>query len=88
MKALAIFAALLGASPVSAQAMPYKLVILWGNSGIAVVDYQSARSCETAKLTLERRKESELQLRQPKEVPGGGMIFPAPWQMEMVCIPG
>ena len=71
----------------NAQATPYKLVILWGDSGVAVVDYPSAARCQAAKTVLEERKVQERRVRQPQAAPGGGMIFRPPWQMEMVCIP-
>jgi hypothetical protein len=73
--------------PAFAQGTPFKLVILWKDS-IAVVDYPTAARCEAAKAVLERRKQQELEKRKPEFLPGGGMIIPEPWIMEMICIPG
>lgn len=70
-----------------AQGAPFKLVILWDGS-VAIVDYPTAARCEAAKAALERRKEQELEKRKPEFTPGGGIIYPRPWIMEMICIPG
>lgn len=73
--------------PALAQSAPFKLVILWGDA-VTVVDYPTAARCEAAKAALERRKEQELEKRKPEFPPGGGIIMPRPWIMEMICIPG
>ena len=88
MRWLLLATTLFVSTPANAQTTPYKLVILWGNSGISVVDYPSAARCDAARQALDRRKERERELRKVEKLPGGGMIVPAPWQMEMVCIPG
>lgn len=88
MKPLIAAAALLLATPAIAQTSPYKLLILWGTSGVAIVDYPTIGRCEAALRVLERRKAEEVASRQPKRTEGGGVIFPPPWQMEMACIPG
>jgi len=73
--------------PALAQSTPFKLVILWTDT-VAGVDYPTAARCEAAKVALERRKEQELEKRKPEFPPGGGIIMPRPWIMEMICIPG
>jgi hypothetical protein len=73
--------------PALAQSAPFKLIILWGDS-VAVLDYPSVARCEAAKAALEIRKEQELERRKPERTPGGGIIMPRPWIMEMICIPG
>ena len=88
MKKLAAILALFAAAPVAAQSTPYKLLILWGNDGVEVVDYPSRARCEAALTVLQQRKQQEIAQRQPRDVPGGGMILSPPWQMEMLCIPG
>ena len=80
---LAVFA-----MPAFAQSAPFKLVILWGDSGVSVVDYPTAARCEAAKAALERRKDQEIEKRKPERTPGGGLIIPRPWIMETICIPG
>jgi hypothetical protein len=74
--------------PALAQIAAFKLVILWGDSGVYVVDYPTAARCKAAKAALERRKSQELERRKPEFPPGGGIIIPRPWIMEMICIPG
>lgn len=78
----------LAASPLSAQAVPYKLLVMWGDSGVAVIDYPTKDRCEQAIAVLERRKQYEVEQRKPKRLEGGGVLIPNAWQMEMVCIPG
>lgn len=78
----------LAAAPAIAQPTPYKLIILWGSTGIAVTDYPSASRCEAARAALQRRKEVEVRERGPKPLEGGGVLYSPPWQMELACIPG
>ncbi len=87
MKRVIVLLALLSSSPALAQGTPHKLIILWRES-IAVVDYPSLARCKAALVELERRKQSEEATRQPRSTPGGGVIVPAPWAMDMACIPG
>lgn len=87
--ALALCAGLAAfSSPALAQSAPFKLIILWGDSGVAIVDYPTGARCEAAKATLERRKNQELEKRKPERTLGGGLIIPKPWVMEAICIPG
>lgn len=84
-----VVAALMCAAPASAQVQSAaKLVILWGNGGIAITDYPSVARCEIARRALRDRAEKEIANRAPKQLEGGGMIMSPPWQMETVCIPG
>lgn len=86
--AVMISAAMAFSVPALAQVAPFKLVILWGDSGVAVIEYPTATRCEAAKAVLEHRKAQELEKRKPEFPPGGGIIVPKPWVMEMICIPG
>lgn len=85
----AIAGAALIAAPAAGQATPYKLLVLWGGDGIAVIDYPSAARCKAGEAVMGKRTEQELQQRKPKATADGrGVIFAPPWQMATVCIPG
>ena len=57
-----------------AQALPYKLVIIWGGGAIAVTDYPSLTRCERGRQAvfaeIERKKE-EFQKMYPGAQPAG-----------------
>ena len=88
MKWAILLIGLLFSEPSAAQSTPYKLVMLWGSNGVAVVDYPSQSRCEAAAAALQRKRSKEAEQRAPRQAPGGGVIVSPPWQMEFFCLPG
>ena len=69
-----------------AQALPYKLVITWNQSGIVVVDYPSASRCEQARRAVE--DEVQRKVRETlASLPEGSKVIGKPTNGAF-CIPG
>lgn len=86
-----LFATLLLAIPAGATAQssqPHKLILLHGQEGLAITDYPSAARCEMARVAIERLVEAENRNTEPRQLPGGGVIFPWALSLRAYCIPG
>lgn len=82
------FTALLAlfSTPAFAQAAPYKLVIVWYQSSLTVIDYPSAARCEAARKAVMdevKRRNEQADAEMP---PGAVRIGRSP--NSAFCIPG
>ena len=74
--------------PASAQAAPFKLIIIYNSKSIAVADYPSKARCESAVRALDIWTAQKGSKNGTEYLPGGGVIITSGPTLEGICIPG
>lgn len=71
----------------SSASTPAKLIVMRGETGVAVTDYPTLARCESARAKLVAMVREYNASHPPEQLPNGGVIYTVPLNLSAICLP-